>query len=158
MRLEYVLILTFLIGVLAGLRSLTAPAVTAWAAHFGWLSLRTPLSWLGSLPVAILFTLAALAELVADKLPKTPSRTAPVGLTARILTGALSGAAVYYAGSNQGYLVGAILGAAGGVAGCLGGYLARKSLVKALGSPDYVVAVLEDLVAIGGSLIVVSRF
>jgi uncharacterized membrane protein len=158
MRLEYILILTFLIGVLAGLRSMTAPAVTAWAAHFRWLSLQTPLSWMGSLPVAILFTLAALAELVADKLPKTPSRTAPVGVVARILTGSLSGAAVYYAGSNQGYWLGAMLGAAGGVAGCFGGYQARTRLVKALGTPDYVVAVVEDVVAIGGSLFVASRF
>jgi len=158
MRTEHILVLTFLIGVLAGLRSMTAPAVTAWAAHFGRLSLRTPLAWLGSLPVAILFTLGALAELVADKLPKTPSRTAPVGLVARILTGALSGAAVYYAGSKQGYWLGAIVGAAGGVAGCFGGYQARTKLVKTLGTPDYVVAVLEDLIAIGGSLFVVSRF
>jgi len=158
MRSEYVLVLAFFIGVFAGLRSMTAPAVTAWAARCGWLSLRAPLSWLGSLPAAILFTLCALGELVADKLPKTPSRTAPVGLIARILTGALSGAAVYYAGSNRGYLLGAILGAAGGVAGCFGGYLARKNLVKALGTPDYVVAVVEDLVAIAGSLFIVSRF
>jgi len=158
MRSEYVLVLAFFIGVFAGLRSMTAPAVTAWAARLGWLSLRTPLSWLGSLPAVILFTLCALGELVADKLPKTPSRMAPVGLVARILTGALSGAAVYYAGSNQGYWPGAILGAVGGVAGCFGGYLARKNLVKALGTPDYVVAIVEDLVAIGGSLFVVSRF
>ena len=158
MRSEHVLILTFFIGVLAGLRSMTPPAVTAWAAHFGWLSLQTPLSWLGSLPAGMLFTLGALAELVADKLPKTPSRTAPTGLIARILTGALSGAAVYYAGSNQGYWPGAILGAAGGLAGCFGGYQIRTKLVKALGTPDYVVAVLEDLLTIGGSLFVVSRF
>jgi len=31
-------------------------------------------------------------------------------------------------------------------------------LVKALGTPDYVVAVVEDQVAIGGSFWVVSRF
>src|SRR5262249_36631656 len=136
----------FLIGVLAGLRSMTAPAVTAWAARCGGLSLRALLSWLGSLPAVALFTLGAIAELVADKLPKTPSRTAPAGLITRILTGGLSGAAIYYAGSNQGYWLGAILGAAGAVAGCFGGYLARKTLVKALGTPDYVVAVLEDLV------------
>jgi uncharacterized membrane protein len=158
MRSEQILILAFFIGVLAGLRSMTAPAVTAWAARFGWLSLQTPLSWLGSLPAVILFTLGALAELVADKLPRTPSRTAATGLIARILTGGLSGAALYYAGSNQGYWPGAILGAVGGVVGCFAGYQARTKLVKALGTPDYVVAVLEDLVAIGGSLFVVSRF
>ena len=33
----------FLIGFFAGLRSLTAPAVTAWAVHLGWLKLEGPL-------------------------------------------------------------------------------------------------------------------
>jgi len=39
-----VLLLAFLIGVVAGLRSLTAPAVVAWAAHRNWLNLHTSLS------------------------------------------------------------------------------------------------------------------
>lgn len=148
----------FLIGVFGGLRSLTAPAATAWAARLGWLSLHSPLAWLGSLPAIILFTLLAIGELIADKLPKTPSRTAPPGLIARIVLGGLCGAAVYFAGSNQGIWPGAIVGAVGGLVGCFGGYQVRTRLVKALGSPDYVVAVLEDLVAIGGSVWVVSRF
>ena len=152
------LALAFLIGVFGGLRSLTPPAATAWAARLGWLKLRSPLAWLGSLPAAVLVTLLALAELVADKLPKTPSRTAPPGLIARIVFGALCGAAVRLAGAHQGLLMGAVAGAVGGIAGCFGGYQARKRLVKAIGSPDYVVAVVEDLIAIGGSLWVVSRF
>lgn len=153
-----VLIFAFLIGVFAGLRALTAPAVTAWAAHLGWLKLQSPLAWLGSLPAAIVFTVLALAELVSDKLPKTPSRTAPPGLIARIVTGGLCGAAICLAGTQQGWLVGAIVGVVGAIVGCFGGYQLRKRLVKALGTPDYVVAVIEDLVAIGGSLWVVSRF
>ena len=44
-----VLLLAFLIGVIAGLRSLTAPAAVAWAAHRNWLNLHnTPLSFMGS--------------------------------------------------------------------------------------------------------------
>jgi uncharacterized membrane protein len=158
MTSTYVLLLAFLIGVFAGLRSLTAPAATAWGAHLRWLSLQSPLAWLGSSPAVVLFTLLALGELVADKLPKTPSRTAPPGLIARVLLGGLSGASVYFAGSNQGIWPGAAVGAIGGIVGCFGGYQARTRLVKALGSPDFVVAVTEDLVAIGGSLWVVSRF
>jgi len=153
-----VLALAFLIGILTGLRSLTPAAATAWAARLGWLKLQSPLAWLGSLPAAILFTLLALAELVSDKLPKTPSRTAPPGLIARIVMGALCGAAVCLAGMHSGLVVGAVAGAAGGIVGCFGGYQIRTRLVKALGSPDYVVAVVEDLIAIGGSLWVVSRF
>lgn len=153
-----ILLFAFLIGVFGGLRSLTPPAATAWAAHLGWLKLQSPLTWLGSLPAVILFTLLALAELVSDKLPKTPSRTAPPGLIARIVLGAVCGAAVCMAGTHQGLLVGAVVGAVGGVVGCFGGYQLRTRLVKALGSLDYMVAVVEDLVAIGGSLWVVSRF
>ncbi len=112
---------------------------------------------IGSLPSALIFTALAVAELVADKLPSTPSRTAPPGLIARIVTGALTGACVGIAG-GQSAIAGALLGAAGGVAGCFGGYQARKRLVKSLGSPDIYVALVEDLIAIGGSLWVVTRF
>ena len=151
------LLFAFLIGVLAGLRSFTAPAVTAWAAHLGWLKLERPLALIGSLPAVIILTLFARGELVADKLPKTPSRTAPVGLIARVVTGGLSGACIAAAGGASA-LIGAVLGAAGGIVGGFGGYQARTRLVKALGTPDFVIALLEDLVAIGGSLWVVSRF
>jgi uncharacterized membrane protein len=100
-----VLLFAFLIGFFTGLRSLTPTAVTAWAAHLSWLKESSPLSWIGTLPAAAILTLFALVELVTDKLPKTPSRTAPPGLIAR-----------------------------------------------------FVIALLEDLVTIGGSLWVVSRF
>jgi uncharacterized membrane protein len=151
------LLLAFLIGLFAGLRSLTPPAATAWAAHLGWLKLERPLSLIGSIPSLIIFTLLAIGELVADKLPKTPNRTSPVGLIARIVTGGLSGACVASAG-GQGALLGALVGAAGGVAGCFGGYQARTRIVKALGKPDIYVALIEDVVAVAGSLWVVSRF
>jgi uncharacterized membrane protein len=153
-----VLLFALLIGVFAGLRSLTAPAAAAWAAHFGWLKVASTLAWLGSLPAVSVLTLLAVAELVSDKLPKTPSRTAPLGLSARIVTGALCGAALCLAGTRQSWLVGAIIGAIGGVLGCFGGYQLRTRLVKILRTPDYVLAVFEDLLAIGGSFWVVSRF
>jgi len=141
----------FLIGFFAGLRSLTAPAATAWAVYLGWLKLERPLSLIGSLPAVAIFTLLAVIELVADKLPQTPSRTAPPGLIARIVMGGLAGACVA-AGGAQGIFIGALLGAVGGVVGCFGGYQARTWLVKALATRDIYVALLEDLIAVGGSL------
>jgi uncharacterized membrane protein len=125
--------------------------------HLGWLKLEGPLSLIGSVTAVVIFTLLAAAELVADKLPQTPSRTSPPGLIARILMGGLTGACVV-AGGGQGALLGAVLGIVGGVVGCFGGYQARTVLVKALGSPDIYVALVEDLVAIGGSVWAVSRF
>jgi uncharacterized membrane protein len=152
-----VLLLAFLIGIFTGLRSLTPPAVTAWATHLGWLKVPSPLSWIGTMPAAVILTLFALVELVTDKLPKTPSRTAPPGLIARIVLGGLSGGCVASAG-GKGIALGAMLGIVGALAGTYGGYQARRKLVKALGTPDFVIALLEDLVTIGGSLWVVSRF
>ena len=151
------LLLSFLIGLFAGLRSLTAPAATAWAAHLGWLKLERPLSLIGSLPSVVIFTLLALGELVADKLPKTPNRTSAVPLIARIVMGALTGACVA-SGGGQSAIAGAALGILGSLVGAFGGYQARTRLVKALGAPDIYVALLEDLVAVAGSLWVVSRF
>jgi uncharacterized membrane protein len=51
-----------------------------------------------------------------------------------------------------------VLGVVGGIAGTFGGYEARTRLVKSLGAPDFVIALLEDLLTIGGSLWLVSRF
>jgi uncharacterized membrane protein len=151
------LLLAFFIGFFAGLRSLTAPAATAWAVYLGWLKLERPLALIGSLPAVAIFTLLAIVELVADKLPQTPSRTAPPGLIARIVMGGLTGACVA-AGGAQGVFLGILLGAVGGVAGCFLGYQARTGLVKALGTRDIYIALDEDLVAIAGSLWVVSKF
>lgn len=152
------LALAFAIGVIAGLRSLTAPALVCWAAHLNWINLHnSSLSFLGS-PIAVgIFTVLAFVELVTDKLPKTPSRLAPPGLIARLVTGGVSGAALAIAAS-QSVAVGAVLGAIGGIAGAYAGYQARTGTARALKLPDLVVAIAEDLIAIGGGLFIVSRF
>ena len=151
------ILLAFLIGFFAGLRALTPPALTAWAVSLGWLRLPRPLSLIGSKLSIMTLTLLGVVELVADKLPRTPNRTAAPGLIARIITGALTGACVV-AGGAQGAVLGAMIGAVGGIVGCFGGYQARTWLVKALGTLDIYIALLEDLVAVAGSLWVVSRF
>jgi uncharacterized membrane protein len=150
--------LAFLIGVVAGLRSMTAPAVVAWAAHQNWIDLHSsPLSFIGSTAAVVVFSLGAVGELIADKLPSTPSRLKPPGLIARIVLGGLSGAALA-ASASQSLALGAVLGAAGGIAGTFAGYELRTRLVRTLGVPDFVIACLEDAVAIGGGLLIVSRF
>src|SRR5688572_27760629 len=97
------LLFAFLIGFFAGLRSLTAPAAAAWAAYLGWLKLGRPLSLIGSILSVAIFTVLAVVELVADKLPKTLNRTSPAPLIARIVTGGLTGACIA-AGGAQGVL------------------------------------------------------
>src|ERR1700677_401600 len=95
----HVIVLTLLIGIIAGLRALTAPAAVSWAARLGWLPLAgTPLAFLGYAATPYIFTVIALFELVNDQLPKTPSRTVPPQFIARIVTGGLSGAAAWRRG------------------------------------------------------------
>jgi uncharacterized membrane protein len=155
---SYVLILAAGIGFVAGLRSLLAPAAVSWAAHLGWLNLQdTPLAFMGSTAAVAIFSILALAELVADKLPMTPSRTTPGPLLARIVMGSLTGACIG-ASNGQGLLVaGMVVGGIGGVVGAFAGYNARKRLVSGLKVKDTVIAVLEDLVAIGLAYLFVCR-
>jgi uncharacterized membrane protein len=151
------LLLAFAIGVIAGLRSMTAPAVVAWAARLGWLNLQnSSFAWIGSTIALVVFTLGALTELVTDQFPNTPPRIKPVPLTARIIMGGLSGACLCAAAGRSASL-GAILGAIGGIAGAFLGYRSRVGLVRSLRVPDAAIAIPEDLVAIGLGLLLVSR-
>ena len=88
--LNYVFVFALGIGIVAGLRSLTAPAVIAWGAHLGWLNLHSsPLAFMGSTTAVAILSLLAIGELIADKLPMIPKRTAPAPLIARVVTGGL---------------------------------------------------------------------
>ena len=147
--------LAFLIGVIAGLRSLTAPAIVSWGARRGWLHLEnTWLAFLGYAATPYILSILAFGELVADKLPKTPSRKEVTGFTARLVTGALCGAAL---AAGQSLIGGLVAGVIGSIVGTLGGYEARVRLVKATGGKDLPIALLEDVIAIGGALLIVTR-
>lgn len=151
-----VYVLALLIGVVAGLRALTPVAAVSWAAYIGWLSLQN--TWLAFLRFAITsYIVSALAifELINDKLPKTPSRKVPMQFGARIAMGALCGAAL---GAGSQALWGALLaGAIGAIIGTLGGAEGRARLARAFGK-DLPSALLEDAVAIGGAILIVSQF
>ena len=140
---------------MAGLRSLTAPAVVAWGAHLGWLNLHdSPLTFMGSTTAVAIFSLFAIGELIADKLPMMSKRTAPAPLMARIITGALCGACLC-AATGKSLLAGTLLGGIGGVIGAFLGYNVRRRLD--LHIKDLVAAVCEDVVAVGLALFFVSR-
>lgn len=148
-----VYVLALLIGVIAGLRAMTAPALVSWATYFGLLDLSgTWLAFFSSVWTRWILTLLALVELVTDQLPSTPSRTVPVQFGARLVTGALSGAAIG-AGSNESLVGGLIAGIIGAVIGTLGGRALRGWLAQSFGD-DRPAAFLEDAVAIGGALLI----
>ena len=152
------LLLCFSIAIMAGFRSLVTPAVVAWAAHLRWINLQdSPLSFMGTTWAVGIFTALALVEVILDKLPSTPARTSAVQLSARVVTGALTGACLAVAGGVILWL-GALAGAVGAIAGAFGGYRLRASLGRALRVPDFLLALTEDLVTIGLGVFLVSRF
>src|SRR5262245_390019 len=141
------------IGFVAGLRAMTAPAAVSWLAHFGLLRLGgTWLAFLASPWTRWVLTLLALAEVVNDQLPSTPSRTVPVQFATRIVTGAVSGAAV---GTAGGAIPGLVAGIVGAVIGTLGGSAFRTRLAHALRG-DHPAAVVEDVVAVAAVLVLAA--
>lgn len=148
-----VYLFALLIGVVAGLRAMTAPTAVSWAAHLGWLPLQnTPLAFLGFAATPYVFSVLAIVELITDQLPRTPSRTVPMQFGARIVLGALCGAAI---GASQGALTGGLVaGVIGAVIGTLGGAKVRAALARSFGR-DLPAALIEDAVAIIGAVLIV---
>jgi uncharacterized membrane protein len=154
MKGSYVPALAVGIGVVAGLRALTAPAVVAWAVKRGWLrlgslSFATVISGTASKKI----TQLAVSELIADKAPFAASRLNAVPLASRVVSGAICGATIYGVVKRP-LSEGAVLGGLGAIAGAFAGYHTRKRLNRDM--PDLVVAVLEDAFAIGGGVLVAA--
>lgn len=147
-------LLALLIGVVAGLRAMMAPAAVAWGAWLGWLPLSgTWAGFMGHWIAVGIFTGLALVELVGDQLPSTPSRKVPVQLGARLVSGAFAGAVVGTAGGAL--LAGLAAGIVGAAIGTYGGAEIRSRLAGAFGR-DLPAALIEDAVAILLALWVVS--
>ena len=143
------ILLSLLIGVVAGSRTMMAPAAVSWAASLGWLNIAsTALAFFGYRFTPWILTVLALGELVGDQLPSTPSRTVPIQFGARIISGGLSGAAL---GAASGQLAaGAVAGVIGAVTGTLGGRALRGWMATAFKS-DRPAAFIEDALAIAGA-------
>jgi uncharacterized membrane protein len=147
-------VLALLIGVVAGLRAMTAPAVVSWAAYLGRMHLEnTWLAFLGYPWTPSILSALALAELVTDQLPKTPSRKVPIQFGARIVP---ERCAARRSGRQAGH--GSPAGVIGAIAGTLGGYELRTRLVATTGGRDLPIALLEDAIAIGGGILIVVSF
>lgn len=133
---------SFGIGFVAGLRSMTAGAALGWAASLG----RTRIRWLpaGDGPRRFA-TAAALAEMAGDKMPFAPDRRIPPSFAARLVIGAVGGAAL--AGQGATPLGGALAGVAGAVAGTLLGRAARGADTRP--GAGWARGLTEDAVAAG---------
>jgi uncharacterized membrane protein len=147
----------FAIGMLSGLRALSPIAVLCWLAMLHRVSLSGWASFAGSKVAVGLFSLGAVGELISDKLPKTPSRLKQPGFSVRIVMGALCGLILATTASFP-LIGGALLGGIGAVAGSYLGYFVRSQTTAKFGLPDLPVALVEDLICIGGSFLVGSLF
>jgi uncharacterized membrane protein len=144
-----------LIGVVAGMRALAAPAVVSWAAYLGWIDVAgTWAGFLGRTAVPYVLSALAIGELIADQLPDTPSRKAPVLFAGRIVSGAFCGAVLGTVAG--GTALGFLLGVVGAVIGTVGGYAFRMRLVQASGGRDHQAALVEDAIALSTALLAVS--
>lgn len=146
-----VLLLALLIGVVAGLRTFTAPAVLAWAAFLQWINLSgTWASWVGHWATVAVLTILAVIELFSDQMESMPSRKTALPFLARLASGAFAGAVL---GTAWGYTWSSLgAGMIGAVIGTIGGYEARTRLVAANGGRDRPVALGEDLLAVAGGV------
>ena len=149
-----VYVLALLIGVIAGLRAMTAPAAVSWAASLGLLNLEgTWLAFLGYRFTPWIMTVLAVGELIGDQLPTTPSRKTPLPFATRIIVGGLCGAAI--AAQSGSFIGGFAAGAVGGIIGTLGGAEGRARLAAAFGK-DRPAALIEDAIAILGAALIVG--
>ncbi len=135
-----------LLGTLAGLRSMAAPAVLGQLSRKGALAgVTNGLAPLTKARFASLATFLAVGELIADKLPITPNRTAVGPLLGRAFTGGMSGA-VLCSAKKRSPLLGASIGAAAAVGTAFAAYELRKRVGRKLEVPDSVVGLTEDVV------------
>jgi uncharacterized membrane protein len=140
-----------LLGLTTGLRSMTPMAVMCWYAYFGWLPVAgTWAEWTGWLWVAIVWTLLALVELVADKMPWMGDRISRGPLLWRLALGGLAGAIAATALVGPG-IEGVVLAVIGALLGAFAGFMIRRDLVEKIGFKDWHIAVVEDVFAIAAA-------
>lgn len=152
------LLKTIALGWIAGMRSMSAPAVLSHhLAKTQPRHLRGTLFNILALPgVASALKLAAGAELVGDKLPSIPARIEPMPLIGRAASGAFVGAALNQS-EGEDWLVGGFVGGVSAVASTYTMYLLRRVLTQRVGLPDPAVALVEDSIAAGGGVLLTTK-
>jgi uncharacterized membrane protein len=144
-------------GVIAGMRSMSAPALVSnhLAHHDSEELANSSFSFMGSPRVAQALKIAALGEMVADKLPIIPDRISPGPLAARILSGALCGASLCTAEGARAP-IGAIGGGLSAIASAYAFYHLRQKLGATRILPDAALGLSEDALVVCTGLTVLS--
>lgn len=149
-----VFLFAFLLGFVSGLRSMTAIAAVSIGAFVGHVKVdKSPVAFLSESPAPYILAVLAFVELVFDKLPFAPSRKAVGPFAGRLVTGALSGAAIGV--STDALVSTALVGALGAAFGTLGGASARASVAASF-KKDWPAALIEDAFAVCGAALIVA--
>ncbi|QJW89906.1 DUF4126 family protein [Spirosoma taeanense] len=148
----------FQIGLIAGMRTLTAPALLSHklVRTIPAKEPQKPIHWLAQPPVSMALKVLAGGEIIADKLPNAPNRTKAPLLITRIASGATCGAFVSEV-EGQSSPLGAVAGGLGAVAATFLFFNLRQLLSDNLGLPDMVGALAEDALTISAGWSVVNH-
>ncbi len=146
------------LGAVAGVRTMSAPALLSRAASRGHIEgiEGTPFAFLASPRTARILTVLAVGEAVADKLPFAPDRTSTPGLIGRMASGALVGAALFTAAERRA-TIGAGLGLLTAAAASYPSYYLRVKTQEKLGAPNWAVGLVEDALAEGAGLLALRK-
>jgi uncharacterized membrane protein len=147
--------MVLVLGVVTGMRSMTAIAALSWAAWLGLVPEQGWATWIAHLFVAIIFTIFALGEDFADTKPKTPRRTDLGPALARVVVGGLVGAMVAVA-IDEPVAGGIIFGAGGAIIGAWGGFFVRMTVARIF-RRDLPAALLESASAIALAVLAIVR-
>ncbi len=143
-----------LLGAVAGVRSMTAPALLSRAASRGDVAgiEDTPFATLASPKVTRALVLLAAGEAVGDKFPNAPDRISLPGLIGRVGSGALVGAALFASEGRKGG-AGAAVGVLCAVLAAYTSYYLRVGAIEGLGARNWAAGLFEDALSLGTGLL-----
>ncbi len=136
---------TIKLGAIAGIRSVSAPAILShrFANAPSVLLQNSPMRYLQSAKVATGLKFMAATEMLGDKVPGVPDRIKFPSLVTRAGSGALVGAALFKVSKKNG-LMGAALGAFAAIASTYASFHLRKSITAYTAIPDVLCGLAED--------------
>ncbi|WP_400193179.1 DUF4126 family protein [Hymenobacter sp. B81] len=146
------------LGFLAGMRSMSALAFVSHHLRHrpaGGFT-QAPLRWLQTPLVAHGLKLLAGAEMLGDKLPAMPARTAPVSVAGRTLSGALAGAVLYKL-NRQKLLRGALVGGTAAAAGTFAAFHLRRLADQQTDLQEPWTGFVEDALVFSGGKLLLGR-
>ena len=133
------------LGVLAGMRSMSAPTLVSRRLSQAPGPRTDPLSVALSKPwVPKVLGVLALGEVVADKLPKTPARVKLLPMAGRVFTGVVAAASSVAGQKRSIVALAAVLGGAAAVASSWAFYSLRTVATKRYHVPSVAAAFAED--------------